>query len=156
MKRNVATAVAYAPPGWSAGRYDATCRALPNPRPPTVRSSRRLARETRKEAEAVLDAFLQSDLPERFRKIKIIGREVPVMAPETDGKLLQGSIDLLYRDGKEVVVADFKSDRETKGLAEKYQAQLGAYARSVQAALQLKTPPRTEIWALRTGEILPV
>jgi hypothetical protein len=49
---------------------------------------------------------------------------------------VSGAIDLVYRDGDEWVVVDFKTDRapETDVLRERYEPQGAAYALAVEAA----------------------
>jgi len=109
------------------------------------------------EARPIVEGFLDSELAERLDRIEVLGREVPILAHADDGEVFGGSIDLLYRDplGK-IVVADYKTDRETDGLRlfESYGRQLAVYADAVQRALGLQSTPRTEIWALRSGSIL--
>jgi ATP-dependent exoDNAse (exonuclease V) beta subunit len=108
----------------------------------------------------VIEAFLASPLAERFRRITVLGREVPLLfqddgdagAPES---LWRGFIDLLYRDPEGgVVVADYKTDRDLDGeaAAARYRPQLLTYARAVRAALDLPDLPHAELWMLRTGE----
>jgi ATP-dependent helicase/nuclease subunit A len=113
-----------------------------------------------REAEEILDAFLASDLPDRFIRVERLGAEVPVlMRDEETGQTYRGSIDLLYRDaGGEIVVADYKTDRETEvdRLGSRYGPQLGVYAEAVRRALDLAARPRAELWLLRTGEVVRI
>lgn len=108
-------------------------------------------------AAEVLKAFLSSPLAKKLREIDIAAREIPFEAA-VDGRLLHGSVDLLYRRDGAYVVADFKTDRippdGEQSLLERYRPQLEAYAKAVQAALALPAPPAWEIWALRSGKIL--
>jgi ATP-dependent helicase/nuclease subunit A len=122
------------------------------------------ARETRTErgaierdAREIVDTFLGSPLAARFGRIERLGAEVPVLLRRPDdGTVFRGSIDLLYRDGGEVVVADFKTDRERdpEELARVYARQLAVYADAVRHAFRLARRPRTELWMLRTGRIV--
>jgi len=50
-----------------------------------------------------LGAFTASDLPRRFARAEILGREVPMLLEE-DGVTWWGWIDLIIREGREVVV----------------------------------------------------
>jgi ATP-dependent helicase/nuclease subunit A len=115
--------------------------------------------ELKREAEAVLDAFLASPLAARFREIEIIGREVPMLMRSEEGQLYRGSIDLLYRDGEgRPVVADYKSDSDADEtqLRERYGEQLRIYATAIGLALEMPDPPRAELWMLRSGKIIDV
>jgi hypothetical protein len=62
-------------------------------------------------------------------------RELPVGAL-IEGVVLSGAVDLLYRDGEEWVVVDYKSDRlnDPAVLRERYAPQGAAYAVAVEAA----------------------
>jgi ATP-dependent helicase/nuclease subunit A len=65
-----------------------------------------------------------------------VHREVPVGAL-VDGVVLTGAIDLLYRDGEDWVVVDYKTDRaaEPDVLLARYRPQGAAYALAVEAVL---------------------
>ena len=62
-------------------------------------------------------------------------RELPI-GVLIDGVVVSGAIDLVYRDGDEWVVVDFKTDRapEADVLRERYEPQGAAYALAVEAA----------------------
>jgi ATP-dependent helicase/nuclease subunit A len=110
-----------------------------------------------REARSIVEDFLDSDLAARLDEVEVLGRELPILARADDGEVFGGSIDLLYRDSQgQIVVADYKTDRETDGarLFESYGRQLAVYADAVRQALRLESTPRTEIWALRGGSIL--
>jgi ATP-dependent helicase/nuclease subunit A len=111
------------------------------------------------EAREALDAFAASPLAARLRSVEVLGREVPVLLREPDGTTVAGFLDLLYRDTDgTVVVADYKTDRALAAdeAEKRYGAQLGAYAETVRRAMRLPSPPRTELWLVRRGEILLV
>ena len=65
-----------------------------------------------------------------------VHREVPVGAL-LDGVVVSGAIDLLYRDGEEWVVVDYKTDRgaDPDVLLSRYRPQGAAYALAAEAAL---------------------
>lgn len=111
----------------------------------------------REEVAEILGALRQGDLLDQLARLDIVGREMPVEAT-VGGKFTHGFIDLLYKRGDAVVVADFKTDRIAPAgeaaLLARHAPQLSAYARAVQAALGLPAPPPWEIWALRAGKIL--
>jgi ATP-dependent helicase/nuclease subunit A len=123
------------------------------------------ARETRTDraalervAREILDAFLAGPLVERFARAERIASELPFLArDEETGSAWRGSVDLLYRDTHGgLVVVDFKTDRTTDrdALRARYGPQLAAYAGAVRRALELPDPPRTELWLLRSGEVV--
>jgi ATP-dependent helicase/nuclease subunit A len=62
-------------------------------------------------------------------------RELPI-GVLIDGVVVSGAIDLVYRDGSEWVVVDYKTDRapEADMLRERYEPQGAAYALAVEAA----------------------
>ncbi|OFW06150.1 MAG: hypothetical protein A3I61_18420 [Acidobacteria bacterium RIFCSPLOWO2_02_FULL_68_18] len=62
-------------------------------------------------------------------------RETPVTWRLDDGRLVEGNVDLAYVMGDEVVVVDFKTDRELDGALERYERQVRLYAGAVGAAL---------------------
>ena len=55
-------------------------------------------------------------------------REVPVTSREADGTILDGVIDLTFRDGDTWVVIDFKTDQELGESLQIYKRQVGLYA----------------------------
>jgi ATP-dependent helicase/nuclease subunit A len=121
-------------------------------------------------AAEVLDHFAASRLLERLRGLRasILARELPVLIPPGDGPhapagVVTGAIDLLYRDPAtgEIVVADYKTDHaataaDLQSRATAYAPQGAAYVRAVQEALDLKRPPRFELWFLRADEVVAV
>jgi len=62
------------------------------------------------EAERVLGEFLKSGAARELAGAEILGREVPFAYAE-GSTVVRGSADLLYRAGKKLVVADYKSER---------------------------------------------
>ena len=111
------------------------------------------------EARAVLEAFATSELRTRLERVDVIGRELPMLAQRDDGAVNRGNIDLLYRDDDDtLVVADFKTDRgdDDAAIADRYRPQLETYVDAVTRALDLDTPPRGELWMLRSGKRLTV
>jgi ATP-dependent exoDNAse (exonuclease V) beta subunit len=63
-------------------------------------------------------------------------RETPVTLRLEDGAIVEGNVDLAYLEGDEVVVVDFKTDRELEGAMETYRRQVQVYAAAIGAALQ--------------------
>ena len=62
-------------------------------------------------------------------------RETPVTWRLETGAIVEGYVDLAYVAGGEVVVVDFKTDRELDGAIERYRRQVQIYAVAVGAAL---------------------
>jgi len=62
-------------------------------------------------------------------------RETPVTWNLPDGRLIEGHVDLAYLAGDEVVVVDFKTDRELDEALDRYRRQVQIYAAAAGAAL---------------------
>ena len=62
-------------------------------------------------------------------------RETPVTWRASEQTMVEGNVDLAYVTGDEVVVVDFKTDRELDAELETYRRQLQVYASAVGAAL---------------------
>jgi ATP-dependent helicase/nuclease subunit A len=94
------------------------------------------------EVERLTRAAAASDAVKRAVASGRYWREVPIGAT-VDGVVLEGFIDLLYEDGGEPVVVDYKTDRISAGEVERrmesYRAQGGAYAVMVREALAKPT-----------------
>jgi len=62
-------------------------------------------------------------------------REYPIAVPVggADGDLLEGDIDLVYRDGDEWIVVDYKTDLSLDEIPEAYARQLGWYCHAIRA-----------------------
>jgi ATP-dependent exoDNAse (exonuclease V) beta subunit len=60
-------------------------------------------------------------------------REVPITWIAPDGLLLEGTIDLAFDDGAELVVLDFKTDRELSADFDQYRRQVDVYCRAISA-----------------------
>ncbi len=91
-----------------------------------------------RESREILEGFLASRTARELSRVEILGREIPFVHAE-EGSVMRGSIDLLYRRGGRLIVADYKSDRvSSKDLQrhrEKYRLQGAAYCRAVEKAL---------------------
>lgn len=62
-------------------------------------------------------------------------RETPVTWRLETGAIVEGNVDLAYVAGAEVVVVDFKTDRELEGAIDRYRRQVQIYAVAVGSAL---------------------
>jgi ATP-dependent exoDNAse (exonuclease V) beta subunit len=61
-------------------------------------------------------------------------RETPVLLRRDDGELLEGVVDLAYRDGDTWTVVDFKTDRELGEHRAEYERQVALYAEAITRA----------------------
>jgi ATP-dependent exoDNAse (exonuclease V) beta subunit len=61
-------------------------------------------------------------------------RETPVLLQLDDGQLLEGVVDLAFRDGDAWTVIDFKTDRELGERVAEYERQVSVYAEAVARA----------------------
>lgn len=105
------------------------------------------------EAASILDSRAAAALRERLRTLDVVGREVPLLFGESEAAW-RGTIDLLYRDADgTLVVADFKTDAEDDGAADRHRAQLSIYARALSRAFP-DIRVRAELWMLRSGRIV--
>ena len=66
-------------------------------------------------------------------------RETPVTYRLESGVLVEGFVDLAYRDGDSVVVVDFKTDGELEGPLERYQRLVSIYATAIKKTAGLPT-----------------
>ena len=95
------------------------------------------AKDDEREAavRAVADV-LAHPLLVRAREAAVRGgcyREMPVTWIAPDGLLLEGTIDLAFEDERDVVVLDFKTDKQLTVDFEQYRRQLDVYCRAVSA-----------------------
>jgi ATP-dependent exoDNAse (exonuclease V) beta subunit len=91
----------------------------------------------RRESVEVLRGFLGSPAARELAKVEVLGREVPFVSAQ-DGAVVRGTIDLVYRQGGRVFVADYKSEAVTSSalphLREKYRRQGEDYRAAVERA----------------------
>jgi len=88
-------------------------------------------------AAGVATAALAHPLLERARRAVGAGacrRETPVTMQTEDGTLVEGVVDLAFRDGATWVVVDFKTDRELEAALDVYRRQVQLYAQMVARA----------------------
>jgi ATP-dependent helicase/nuclease subunit A len=107
------------------------------------------------EARALLESLVTSALPKALGSLEILGRELPLVFRDSDGRAWSGTLDLLYRDPADgaLVVADYKTDSKPDAEArERYRKQLAVYARGVARLFPDEPPPRLELVWLRTGQ----
>jgi ATP-dependent exoDNAse (exonuclease V) beta subunit len=91
-------------------------------------------------AEAVSRALAQP-LFERVRSADAAGlawRECPILWRAPDGALVEGTADVVFGERGDLIVLDFKTDRDPSEFADQYKRQLALYCRAF-AALRRKT-----------------
>ncbi len=103
----------------------------------TARTQARVLVASEQEAAAAADAViavLGHPLFDSARSSAVHGRcsrEVPVLWVAPDGTLVEGTVDLVFRDATGVTIVDFKTDRDPFDDVEPYRNQLGLYARAL-------------------------
>jgi ATP-dependent exoDNAse (exonuclease V) beta subunit len=95
-----------------------------------------------REIDRILDGFLASPLPARLGRSVILAR---------------GACDLIFREGDEIVVADYKTDAEAgaRDAATRYRGQMALYLDAVRRVFPGERV-RGEILLLRTGVAIPI
>jgi ATP-dependent exoDNAse (exonuclease V) beta subunit len=128
------------------------------------------AREARRRLADVVDGLAGGVCLDRLRALganQVMARELAMILPtEADhGPVgcITGFADLVYRDPRtdELVVADYKTDAvdDDESVARRtaiYEPQITTYARGLQEALSLASPPRAELWFLHADRIVVV
>ena len=66
-------------------------------------------------------------------------RETPVTYRLDSGTIVEGYVDLAFRDGASMVVVDFKTDRELDGALERYERQVSFYGAAIGRTAGLPT-----------------
>ncbi len=85
-------------------------------------------------AVEVVTSVLGSPFFDRVRDADRAGkceRELPIVWKAPDGSLIEGTIDLAFDDGADLIVVDFKTDRELAADLERYKRQLGVYCQAL-------------------------
>jgi ATP-dependent helicase/nuclease subunit A len=123
------------------------------------------AAEVARAAEALLRSPPVRALQAALAGVTVRAVELPLLLAR-DGVVWRGSADLVFEDGGELVVGDWKSDRvgdddaSAQELATRYRPQLELYRDALAAALapggpgRAAKPPRIELLLLRTGRRL--
>ena len=98
------------------------------------------------EAREMVERALQSELLKRAGQAEEIYRELPFAAGTLEGK-----IDLLFREGNQWVLVDYKTDAQPD--AERYRAQMQAYVGALRQVAGIAVA-ETWLFFLKTGDIL--
>ena len=88
-------------------------------------------------ARAAIEAAWAHPLLERARSAQARGdcrRETPVTLREDDGSLVDGIVDLAFREEGAWTVVDYKTDREVTDAFDAYERQVALYARGIALA----------------------
>ncbi|MBU6391932.1 MAG: UvrD-helicase domain-containing protein [Planctomycetes bacterium] len=110
------------------------------------------------EAVKILSVFLDSEAYRELQDAEILGREEPILL-RWNGQVMRGAIDVLYKIGSRIIIADYKTDRvKTTNLAaqaEKYRCQKEIYVEAVKRCLKIDNPEFRLIF-LRAGKSISV
>jgi ATP-dependent helicase/nuclease subunit A len=87
--------------------------------------------------------FLSSELYTRLQRATVLGREVPFVMPASEGQMMEGVIDLIYRLDDGIWIADYKTDdvaaEDLPAIADRYRSQAEMYSRAAASALGLSS-----------------
>lgn len=102
----------------------------------------------------ILSGFIGSEAYKELQAAQILGREVPILL-NWDNQIMRGTIDILYKIGDHIVIADYKTDHVTMVdlpvRAEKYRYQKEVYVEAVKSCLKIDNPEFKLIF-LRLGK----
>ena len=111
----------------------------------TARTQARLLLANDNEVDAAADAVIRAlahPLFERVRTASAAGRcarECPILWRAPDGSIVEGTVDVVFEEGDDVIVMDFKTDREPAELKDQYRASADALLpRVLRAAKQAR------------------
>jgi ATP-dependent helicase/nuclease subunit A len=139
---------------WDFRNAEAATRLLHGAVARVCRDARIDPKELEGQAAQVLRSLVESDLPSYLSGVEVLGRELPLLFEDAEGRAWSGTIDLLYRetDGR-LVVADYKTDQApAHEIQELYREQLEVYGRGIARAFPRAEPPALELIHLRSGE----
>lgn len=101
------------------------------------------------EAAEILKKFFRSPAFRELARADILAREFPFLIPK-DGRIVQGVIDVIYRLGEKLYVADYKTD--TLMVPEEYQLIRRVYTEA--ARRMFKVVPGFKLIDLRRGRVV--
>jgi ATP-dependent exoDNAse (exonuclease V) beta subunit len=88
-------------------------------------------------AAAAVDAALRHPLLRRAAacaRRDACRRESPIVLPRRDGELIEGTVDLAFREDGAWTVVDFKTDAQIAGKQERYETQILLYVEAIREA----------------------
>jgi ATP-dependent helicase/nuclease subunit A len=101
-------------------------------------------------ARVMVERALQSELMKRVARADEAHREVPFAIMTADG-LMEGKIDLLFREGSRWMLVDYKTDARVE--PEKYRSQMAAYAAALEQAAGIKIA-ETLLFYVAAGKVV--
>jgi ATP-dependent exoDNAse (exonuclease V) beta subunit len=101
-------------------------------------------------AREMVERALASELMARVGKADEVYRELP-FTMVTDAGLMEGKMDLLFREGNRWTLVDYKTDARPE--PEKYRAQMAAYAEALERTAGVRVS-ETLLYFLGTGKIV--
>ncbi len=116
------------------------------------------------ELQELFTRFVESEPYAVLRQSEILGREIPFAVPWENGdeqhpSVMEGVIDVMYRRGQEIWIADYKTHRVEEGsttqVAHEHRAQMEIYRRAAALALRQESL-RAQIIFLRSGRSVEV
>lgn len=92
---------------------------------------------------AIFERFLSSEPYQRLQRVTVLGREVPFDMPLSEGQMMDGVIDLIYRLDGRIWIADYKTDdvtaKDAQARVDRYRPQAEMYSRAVESSLGLSS-----------------
>jgi ATP-dependent exoDNAse (exonuclease V) beta subunit len=104
------------------------------------------------EAQRLADVFRKSELGGRAAASAEIAREWEFIV-DIEGTLVRGTVDLWFREDGEIVIVDYKTDRDVH--AEAYAPQLSLYAIAIERAFGTR-PSHAYLHFLRPDQVVEV
>jgi len=92
------------------------------------------ANEERSAAVRAVGAALRHRVFDEVRRANKLRRNAPIQLREDDGTLLEGVLDLAYRDADGWVVVDFKTDDPSSAAGGRYARQVHLYSEAIRRA----------------------
>lgn len=106
----------------------------------------------------ILSDFIDSEAYEELQNAEILGREIPILL-RWDRQIMRGTIDVLYKIGNRIIIADYKTDHvkldELPAKASKYKHQKEVYVEAVKRCLQIDNPEFKLVF-LRVGKAVSI
>jgi len=92
---------------------------------------------------ALFEHFLSSEPYQRLHRATVLGRELPFSMPLSEGQMIEGVIDLIYRLDGQIWIADYKTDDvsavDARARADRYRSQAEMYSQAVKSSLGLSS-----------------
>ena len=91
----------------------------------------------------ILSDFIDSEAYKELQNAQILGREIPILL-KWNGQIMRGTIDILYKIGDRIIIADYKTDHikihELPAKTAKYKHQKEVYVEAVNRCLKIDNP----------------